>query len=67
LPRTRAARKDAASKAAPAPTATTAPAAHTVRDVIVAHADWGVDPRKQWVAVATGNVRDAQGNSLRWG
>jgi hypothetical protein len=26
--------------------------------VIVAHADWGVDPRKQWVAVAKGNIRD---------
>jgi len=26
--------------------------------VIVAHADWGVDPRKQWVATATGSLRD---------
>jgi hypothetical protein len=26
--------------------------------VIVAHTDWGVDPRKRWVAVAAGNVRD---------
>jgi hypothetical protein len=26
--------------------------------VIVAHADWGVDPRKRWVAVATGSARD---------
>jgi hypothetical protein len=29
-----------------------------VRGVIVAHSDWGVDPCKQWVAVATGTVRD---------
>jgi hypothetical protein len=26
--------------------------------VIVAHADWGVEPRKQWAAIATGNLRD---------
>jgi hypothetical protein len=26
--------------------------------VIVAHADWGVDPRKRWVSVASGNVVD---------
>ena len=26
--------------------------------VIVAHADWGIDPRKRWVAAAKGNVRD---------
>jgi hypothetical protein len=25
---------------------------------MVAHADWGIDPRKRWVAVAKGNVRD---------
>ncbi len=25
--------------------------------MIVAHADWGVDPRKRWVAVARGSVR----------
>lgn len=29
-----------------------------VPTVIVAHADWGVDPRKRWVAVAAGNVAD---------
>jgi hypothetical protein len=28
------------------------PARCTVEGVIVAHADWGVDPRKQWAAVA---------------
>ena len=26
--------------------------------VIVAHADWGVDPRKRWVSVATGDLLD---------
>ena len=26
--------------------------------MIVVHADWGVDPRKRWVAVATGSVHD---------